>query len=197
MATAVSNVSTLGSTTEKIIRHAPCPVLVVREATRGPLKTRAEGIVLEKILVPVDFSECAKEGAKYASVFATRVGANLLLTHVIHPPDYMAVEGTMAGSDQPQLIEKALLDAEDKLDEMENFLPLVGISAETQVAVGTPVDKLAEASARPDVDMVITSTHGYTGSAGTHFWAARQSNFCVWRNARCWLVPSHCRQMPQ
>ena len=72
----------LGSTAEKTVRHAPCPVLVVREAARGPIKTAAEGIVLEKILVPVDFSECAKEGARYASVFATRVGADLLLMNV-------------------------------------------------------------------------------------------------------------------
>jgi nucleotide-binding universal stress UspA family protein len=69
----------LGSTAEKTVRHAPCPVLVVREAARGPIKTASEGIILEKILVPVDFSECAKEGARYASVFGTRVGADLLL----------------------------------------------------------------------------------------------------------------------
>jgi nucleotide-binding universal stress UspA family protein len=88
---------TLGSTTEKIIRHAKCPVLVVREATRGPIKTAAEGIVLEKILVPVDFSECSREAARYASVFATRVGADLLFMHVVHPPDYTGA----AQCDQP------------------------------------------------------------------------------------------------
>ena len=182
----------LGSTTEKIIRHAPCPVLVVREATRGPIRTAAEGIVLEKILVPVDFSDCAKEGAKYASVFATRVGADLLLMHVLRPPDYMAAEGTFAGLDGPQLDETALLEAEDKLDEMVNFLPLVGISAETQVEVGTPIDKLAEATARPDVDMVITSTHGYTGVR--HALLGSVAEHLV-RRANCpvLVVPSHCR----
>jgi len=183
---------TLGSTTEKIIRHAKCPVLVVREATRGPIRTAAEGIVLEKILVPVDFSDCAKEGAKYASVFATRVGADLLLMHVVHPPDIMAVEGTIAGPDGPQLVETALLEAEDKLDEMVNFLPLVGISAETQVEVGTPIDKLAEATARPDVDMVITSTHGYT--ALRHALLGSVAEQLV-RRASCpvLVVPSHRR----
>ncbi|MEO6870735.1 MAG: universal stress protein [Chthoniobacterales bacterium] len=78
---------TLGSTTEKVIRHARCPVLVVREATRGPIKTTEEGIVLLSILVPVDFSDCAREGASYASAFAAKVGANLLLMHVVQPPD--------------------------------------------------------------------------------------------------------------
>lgn len=183
---------TLGSTTEKIIRHAKCPVLVVREATRGPIKTAAEGIVLEKILVPVDFSDCAREGARYASVFAPRVGADLLLMHVLRPPDYMAVEGTFAGLDGPQLDRTALLEAEDKLDEMVNFLPLVGISAETQVEVGTPIDKLAEATARPDVDMVITSTHGYTGVRHALLGSVAEQ---LVRRANCpvLVVPSHCR----
>jgi nucleotide-binding universal stress UspA family protein len=186
---------TLGSTVEKTVRHAPCPVLVVREATRGPIKTVTEGIVLEKILVPVDFSECAREGAKYASVFATRVGADLLLMNVVHPPDHMAAEGTLVGPDWPQLVETARLAAGDKLDEMVNFLPLVGISAETQVAVGTPVDKLVEGSARPDVDMVITSTHGYNGFR--HVLLGSTAEQLV-RLAHCpvLVVPSHRRQMP-
>ena len=58
-----------------------------------------------KILVPVDFSECAKEGARYASVFATAVGADLLLMHVVHPPDYMAAEGTVVRSELAATVE--------------------------------------------------------------------------------------------
>ena len=153
----------LGSTAEKAIRHAPCPVLIVREATRGPILTAMEGIVLEKILVPVDFSECSKEGARYASAFATKVGADLLVMHVTHPADYTAMDATSVPAEWPQLVEIARLAAEDELDEFVNFLPLVGISAETEVAVGSPLEQLVGASARPDIDMVITSTHGYTG----------------------------------
>ncbi len=183
----------LGSTTEKVIRHAPCPVLVVREATRGPIRTVCEGIVLQQILVPVDLSECAKQGARYASVFATQVGADLLLMHVVQPPDYMAAEGGMVGSDWPQLVETALLDAEDKLDEMVNFLPLVGISAETRVEVGTPVEKLTEATKHPDIDMVVTSTHGYTGLRHALLGSVAEQ---LVRSANCpvLVVPSHCRQ---
>jgi len=187
---------TLGSTAEKIVRHASCPVLVVREATRGAIKTAAEGIVLEKILVPVDFSECAKEGAKYASVFATRVGADLLLLNVTSPPNYTASDPTIVPPDWPELVETARLVAADKLDEMVNFLPLVGISAETEVAVGTPIDKLVEGTARPDIDMVITSTHGYTGLRRVLLGSTAEQ---LVRLAHCpvLVVPSHCRQVPQ
>jgi nucleotide-binding universal stress UspA family protein len=185
---------TLGSTAEKTVRHAPCPVLVVREAARGPIKTASGGIILEKILVPVDFSECAKEGARYASVFATQVGADLLLINVTHPPDYTAADPTIVPPDWPPLVETARLAAADKLDDVVNFLPLVGISADTEVAVGTPIEKLVEATGRPNIDMVITSTHGYTGLR--HVLLGSTAEQLV-RLARCpvLVVPSHRRQM--
>jgi nucleotide-binding universal stress UspA family protein len=183
---------TLGSTTEKVIRQADCPVLIVREATRGPIKTAAEGIVLRRILVPVDFSECAREGARYAAVFATAVGADLRLLHVVQPPDYMAAEGRAADPNLPPLLENAVRAAEDKLEEMVNFLPLIGISAETEVAVGLPVEKLSEASARPEVDLIITSTHGDNGLRHALLGSVAEK---LVRTARCpvLVVPSHRR----
>lgn len=183
----------LGSVAEKIVRHSECPVLVVREATRGPIRTATEGIVLERILVPVDFSECAKEGAKYASVFATQVGADLLLLNVTSPPNYTAADPNIVPPDWPQLLETARLAAADRLDEMLNFLPLVGISAETQVAVGTPIEELVSATARPDIDLVIISTHGYTGLR--HVLLGSTAEQLV-RLAHCpvLVVPSHGRQ---
>jgi nucleotide-binding universal stress UspA family protein len=185
---------TLGSTAEKVVRHAGCPVLVVREGTSGPIKTTAGGIVLLKILVPVDFSECAREGARYASAFATRVGANLLLMHVVQPPDYMAREQFNRDVEGSPLVTAARLDAEDKLEELVNFLPLIGISAETEVDVGVPVERLAEETKRPDVDMVITSTHGYTGLRHALIGSTAEQ---LVRRAHCpvLVVPSHCRQV--
>lgn len=182
----------LGSTAEKIIRHAPCPVLVVRASAQAPIKTEKGRLALEKILVPVDFSECAREGARYASVFATQVGADLLLMHVIRPSDYMAAGRSVAGPDWPPAVLRAALEAEDKLDEIANFLPLTNISAETAVEVGEPAPKLAEASAQPDVGLVITSTHGYSGLRHALLGSIAEE---LVRTARCpvLIVPSHCR----
>jgi nucleotide-binding universal stress UspA family protein len=185
---------TLGSTTEKIIRAANCPVLIVREAMRGPVKSAAEGIVLQKILVPVDFSQCAREGARYASVFATAVGANLLLMHVMPPLHRPTAKGT-AGRSGPQQLENAILEAEDKLNVLVNFLPLLGISEETELEVGEPVEKLAAASARADVDMIIASTHGYTGLRHALLGSVAEK---LARAASCpvLVVPSHLRPGP-
>ena len=183
----------VGSTAEKTVRHAPCPVLVVREATRGPIKTAREGIVLEKILVPVDFSECAKEGARYASAFASKVGADLLLMNVTHTADFTASDPNVVPPEWCELVETARLAAENELDELVNFLPLIGISADTEVAVGTPIEKLVERTKQSDIDMVITSTHGYT--ALRHVLLGSIAEQLV-RLAHCpvLVVPSHRRQ---
>lgn len=184
----------LGSTAERTVRYAPCPVLVVREAARGPIQTATEGIVLEKILVPVDFSECAKEGARYASAFATKVGANLLVMHVTHTADFTAADPNVIPPEWPELVDRARIAAEDELDELVNFLPLTGISADTEVAVGTPIEKLIERTKQSDIDMVITSTHGYTGLR--HVLLGSTAEQLV-RQAHCpvLVVPSHHRRM--
>lgn len=184
---------TLGSTAEKVMRHANCPVLVVRQ-TNEPINTKGEGIALQKILVPVDFSECAREGAKYASVFAVRTGASLLLMHVYYPPDYTAADATSVPPEWSQLVETARRNANDNLEEIVSLLPK-GISAETEVTIGTPIDKLVEATARPDIDMVITSTHGYSGLR--HSLIGSTAEQLVRLSHRPVLImPSHCRQLP-
>ena len=175
------------------MRHADCPVLVVREGAKGPVKTVQEGIVLEKILVPVDFSECAQEGARYASAFATGVGADLLLAHINYPPDYMAAEGFLGGADWAPLAERARADAEDRLDRLVNFLALINICAETTVEFGVPINNLVDLTKRPDIDLVITSTHGYTGLR--HALIGSTAEHLV-RSAHCpvLVVPSHSRR---
>src|ERR1051326_1054581 len=40
---------------------------------------------LNKILVPVDFSECSMKALQYAIPFARQFGAELLLIHVVEP----------------------------------------------------------------------------------------------------------------
>lgn len=65
----------LGSTAERVVRFASCPVLVVRQRERKQPK----GFRLRKILAPVDFSECSMLGTMYAAFFAKIFDAELLL----------------------------------------------------------------------------------------------------------------------
>jgi nucleotide-binding universal stress UspA family protein len=182
----------LGSTTDKVLRTADCPVLVVPESSRGPVRTSSEGIVLQKILVPVDFSDCANEGARYASVFATAVGADLLVSHVVRPPLHLVEASRRGVQHWPMELREEVLAAEDKLDRLVNFLPLLEISAETEVEVGVPAERLAAASARTDIDLIIMSTHGYSGLRHGLLGSVAED---LARTAACpvIVVPSHLR----
>jgi nucleotide-binding universal stress UspA family protein len=67
----------LGSATERVLRSAPCPVLVV--PGRAAARSRAANI----ILCATDFSELGAEGLRYAAAFARAGRARLLLLHVL------------------------------------------------------------------------------------------------------------------
>ena len=79
----------LGSTAERIVRFAPCPVLVLRgEKHQDTIPDEAAGkadFQLRKILVPVDFSKCSLVGARYAARLARSAGASLRFLHVVFP----------------------------------------------------------------------------------------------------------------
>ena len=80
----------LGSTAERVIRGGPCPVLAVRTE---PADTEDDGalsrpVTLERILVPVDFSDCSLDALEYAVVVAQQAKASLMLLHVLEPVSY-------------------------------------------------------------------------------------------------------------
>ena len=79
----------LGSTAERVVRHAPCPVLIPRGAEFKAITWNGAAATtdfeLRKILVPVDFTKCSLAGVKYAARLAKDTGATLRLFHVIFP----------------------------------------------------------------------------------------------------------------
>ena len=70
----------LGSTAERVVQHAPCPVLIARQSKAG----QKHALKLKKIVVPVDFSDCSVEGLNYAVKLARGFNAELLLLHALH-----------------------------------------------------------------------------------------------------------------
>ena len=70
-----------GSTAERVVRYAPCPVLVPRGAEFKSITwngvARTLGLELRRILVPVDFSKCSFAGVKdHAARLAKRHWGN-------------------------------------------------------------------------------------------------------------------------
>ena len=156
----------LGSTAERVVRFAPCPVLIPRgekyRALSANLTGEAPPFQCRKILVPVDFSECCFVAVKYAASIATRFNSTVRLFHAMYP--YVETIGfdRVPGETGP-LIKAARDNAQLEMDALKQSKWLGQITCETEITTGYPVDEICAQSSRDDVDLVVTATHGRTG----------------------------------
>ena len=156
----------LGSTAERVVRYAPCPVLVLRGTKYQSFllgdESAAAGFKLRKVLVPVDFSKCSLAGAKYAARLAKSTGAGLRLFHVVYPYTQVFAMDRMA-SDITPLVERANAVAREDMSRLARRKFLRGVPVEREIRVGATIDEICSATNEPDVDLVVASTHGRTG----------------------------------
>ncbi len=149
----------LGSVAEEVVRRADRPVLTVRQAGA----TEDGTLAIERILVPVDFSENAKEALRYAREVADLYGARIDLLHVIeenlHPAFY--VGGVQSIYDvEPNIEEKALERLRAFYAEVA---PDGGPEAQVHVAPGRAARTIAQFAEEEGTDLIVMSTHGLTG----------------------------------
>ncbi len=115
---------------------------------------------LKKILVPIDFSESSKKAAMYAVAMAKQFRARLAFVHVIVPfyaMDPYAILQECGLEDQLRQI------AEDKLAALVRDEIPAGIASERLLCYGSPATEIVEAARKLNADLIIISTHGYTG----------------------------------
>ena len=156
----------LGSTAERVVRFAPCPVLVLRG-------TKYQTTVLDdlagmtefkvgQILAPVDFSSCSLAGVRYAARLARSTGASLRLLHAVYPYAQVIAFDRM-GSSSESVIQIATETAEEQMTMLKARKFLRDIACETEVRVGPAADVISSSSRQPGIDLLVTSTHGRTG----------------------------------
>lgn len=177
----------LGSTAERVVRHSPCPVLVVRERRRqsktGPRLT------VKRILVPVDFSECSQEGLQYAIGFANQFGARIMLLHATYLGYIYSSEGT-ALYDVRGLQNAARENAERQMQKFVRAAKFGRVKYETAFTDGSPALDICAFAKQHDVDLIVSSTHGLTGFEHVLIGSIAEK---VVRRAPCsvLVVPSH------
>ena len=76
----------VGSTAERVVRIAPCPVLAVKADKGAAPATQAPTI--KRIVVPIDLSTCSLDALEYAVQFAKPLGASLTILHAMEPVAY-------------------------------------------------------------------------------------------------------------
>lgn len=146
----------LGSTTERVIHAAPCPVLAIHPEDRGrhrPLRT---------ILVPTDFSEDAELAIATAHWLLAPLeqDARLVLVNAFNLPIEYTTYGLLPMS--VNYLEDTGLEAERRLYELSQRLEGEGLTVETVAREGDPAHVITEEAETRGADLIAMGTHGHS-----------------------------------
>lgn len=136
----------LGSVTERVIRTAPCPVLVVPPHAEGPGRVGP----FQRIVCAIDFSKASAQAVRYALDLAQEADAEIVLLHVIEMPPELHDAGVAAGIDVAQI--RAAAEAEC----LARLRGLVPDEARTYCTVATEV---VEGRAHREIVRVAMARH--------------------------------------
>lgn len=139
-------------------------VVVELQRQDDPLLAKAEQSTelgqIRRVLVPVDFSENCRKAVTYAHAFARQFGAKLNFLHVIQV-NY--AYGEFGAIDFSALEREMRVGAQKELAALVSSAESTGLSAESQVREGSPAKVIADVAREAGADLIIISTHGYTG----------------------------------
>jgi len=143
----------LGSVTERTIRSAPVPVLTVK----------GEGLTqgsIARILLATDFSLHAERAKALACAFAEQTGAHIDVLHVLdESPEYIRTLSAEVAAFE----DRARTMAKEHLEEVGATIRAKGISVETLLRKGRPVDAVVAEAEELGSDLIVLGTHGHTG----------------------------------
>jgi len=111
---------------------------------------------MDRILVPLDGSECAENVLPAVEKLAKDLKASISLLRV-------ALAHTFPGVDPTESEVKVVREAEDYLAKIEKRLKGKGLTVDTHVRYGNDAEEILDHAAQKDVDFVAMSTHGRSG----------------------------------
>jgi len=185
----------LGSTAERVVAAAGCPVMAVRPCPEeGAAPSGAPAAPrIRRLLVPVDFHDCSLEALEYAVQVAAHFGASITLLHVMEPVSYGLDFTLMPAAQGPAAQEKM----DSRLKELAAPLTRQGLTVESAVQGGLPADAILDRAGKERHDLIIMGTHGRRGLS--HF-ASGSVAEAVLRRAACPVLtvksPKFRREVP-
>jgi nucleotide-binding universal stress UspA family protein len=148
----------LGSVAEEVVRVAACPVLTLRHQDE-PRTIES----LEKVLVPIDFSEHSKKALLYAKDLARTYGAHLQLLHTIEEPSFPYFYGPVGAFP----VAKVLTDLQEKAVSALGDLAAKAAGPEVpfdiSVRSGRAASEIVRFAKEEASDMIVIATHGLSG----------------------------------
>lgn len=165
----------LGSVSERVLREAPCSVLIVRGQARRAKRTSSEGL---RILLATDGSPDAQEAVRFLSQLGFPPKSEVTLFHVMEPKDYTVVQDdyrtlsldAAAGIDWKRVSEEIRQRVEaarvSLLTETQHRLHGGFVTIE-KMSVGYAAEEILRAADRFRPDLIVMGSRGHTGLTRT------------------------------
>ena len=182
----------LGSTAERIIRMAPCPVLTVPMVKRrvdGSSSTEKPSTTPKRMLVPVDFSDCSLDAFEYGALVAQRSKASMKLLHVLEPVSY-GLDFTLPHMTQHESSKTAVTK---RLSDLVSALGAVGIASDFLISGGLPADSILDAARSQSIDVIVMGTHGRRSLSHALFGSIAEA---VLRRSSCPVLTVRSPKLP-
>jgi nucleotide-binding universal stress UspA family protein len=119
-------------------------------------------LTINRILVPIDFSEHSKDALKYAIPFAEQFVASIDLIYVVEPTVYPA-DFTFGQVGFPNVEEELRVRGARDLDKLIEEQIAGRVQARRVIKTGRPFYEINEYAREANVDLIIIATHGHTG----------------------------------
>lgn len=149
----------LGSTTERVIKEASCPVLVTKKEARDFVDFDTDKIKIRSIICPVDFSAGSARAVEAAGELANRFGAEIFLLHVIEELspklDYIIEyikRGELEGKWKSAAKKKLEAFAAKNLPKKSKY--------NLSISMGNPKRDISDFARKKKADLIVLSAHG-------------------------------------
>ena len=116
---------------------------------------------IQRVLVPVDFSDYSRKALNYATDFAASVEAEIFIVYVFRP----VFEDIEAGllSEQVQITGEMQQHARNRLEKLVEEEIAGRVPASIAIRIGRPFLEICRAAEEYEADLIIIATHGHTG----------------------------------
>ena len=116
--------------------------------------------MIKKILVPLDGSKLAEKALPYAEELAAKLGAELILTWVLHP---LVVMSDYGASSYETIIELEKNEATRYLTTTQIEIQKRQLPVRVNILEGYAAQTIIDLACQEKVDLIVMSTHGRSG----------------------------------
>lgn len=115
----------------------------------------------KKILVPVDGSEKAARAALHGAELASKLGAELILFHVVPSlPSYVNTSPDRFGHIQQAIIDEFCAQGREILNQVKDDLAAYGLNISTGITLGQPADEICQKAKETGCDLIVMGSRG-------------------------------------